>query len=291
MVALLLLALLDETRTVEVQGQSRRYLVHVPPALEKTKRWPVVLAFHGAGLTPEWMVGFSGLNEKADRENFAVVYPAALGPAGLALTWNAGNCCGEAMTKNVDDVAFVRALLDDLLKAFPIDPQRVFATGMSNGALFCYRLASELADRIAAVAAVAGPMGTETCKPSRPVPLLHIHGTEDEFAPFAGGKGPKTALETKFYPVEHGIKAWVKANGCPGKPVVTQIPDAAGDGLKVTRSVYGPGKEGAEVVLYVVHGGGHTWPGRPGDATLGKSTTNISANEILWEFFKKHPRK
>jgi len=281
----------DETRTVEVQGQTRRYLVHVPPALEKSKGWPVVLAFHGAGLTPEWMVGFSGLNEKADREGFAVVYPAALGPAQLALTWNAGNCCGEAMTKDVDDVAYVRALLDDLGKSAPIDPKRVFATGMSNGALFCYRLASELADRIAAIAPVGGPMGQESCRPSRPVPVLHIHGSADEFAPLAGGKGPKNVLGTDFYSVEHGIKAWVKANGCPAKAAVTRIPDAAGDGLNVTRSVYGPGKEGAEVVLYVVHGGGHTWPGRPGDATLGKSTSNISANDILWDFFKKHPRK
>ena len=293
MAALLLMAsvLLDETRTIEVQGQTRRYVVHVPPQLEKAKAWPVVLAFHGAGLTPEWMVGFSGLNEKSDREGFVVVYPAALGPGQLAMTWNAGNCCGEAMTKNVDDVGYVRALLDDLAKAAPIDPKRVFATGMSNGALFCYRLASELSDRIAAIAPVAGPMGTKSCAPKRPVSVLHIHGSEDEFAPLAGGKGPKNVLGTDFFPVEHGIKAWVKANGCPGKPVVTAIPDKAGDGLTVTRTQYGPGKEGSEVVLYVVHGGGHTWPGRPGDGTLGKSTTNISANDLLWDFFQKHPRK
>jgi polyhydroxybutyrate depolymerase len=280
----------DEARTIEVQGRTRRYLVHVPPQLEKSKAWPVVLAFHGAGLTPEWMVSFSGLNEKADREGFAVVYPGAAGPEALALTWNGGNCCGEAMTKNVDDVAFVRALLDELGKAAPIDPKRVFATGMSNGAIFCYRLASELADRIAAIAPVGGPIGTQTCAPSQPVSVLHIHGTHDEFAPLAGGKGPKNVLGTDFFPVEHGIRAWVKANGCPDKATVTSIPDRAGDGMTVTRSLYGPGKEGSEVVLYVVQGGGHTWPGRPGDGTLGKSTTNISANDLLWEFFKKHPR-
>src|SRR5437016_6447484 len=115
------------------------------------------------------MVRFCGLNEKADRAGFLAVYPSGTGRLERALTWNGGNCCGYAMLNKVDDVAFTRGLLDDLAKAVLIDRKRVYATGMSNGAMMVYRLASELSDRIAAIAPVSGPMGTRTCHPKRPV--------------------------------------------------------------------------------------------------------------------------
>jgi hypothetical protein len=115
---------------------------------------------------------------------------------------------------------------------------------MSNGAIMCYRLASELSDRIAAIAPVSGPMGTATCNPKRPVPVMHFHGTDDASAPFKGGKG---VSGTDFYSVEHSITAWVKADGCPEKPVVADMPKKADDGTSVQRSTYGPGKNGAEV--------------------------------------------
>ena len=155
-----------------------------------------------------------------------------------------------------------------------------------------YRLASELSDRIAAIAPVAGPMGTATCKPKRPVPVLHFHGTDDRWAPFQGGRVNFGMSTTDFYSVEYSIRAWVKANGCPEEPVVADEPDRADDGMTVERRTYGPGNDGAEVVLIVIKGGGHAWPGRtPPYAHLGKSTKDISANDLMWEFFKKHPLK
>ena len=117
------------------------------------------------------------------------------------------------------------AALDDLATVAKIDRKRIFATGMSNGAIISYRLASELSDRIAAVAPVAGPMGTETCSPKRPVPLIHFHGTDDQFAAFRGGSGSKSLSRTSFFSVEHSIQAWMKANGCPAEPKVEQLPD------------------------------------------------------------------
>jgi polyhydroxybutyrate depolymerase len=208
------------------------------------------------------------------------------------LTFNGGNCCGYAMNNNVDDVGFVRALLDDLAKVANIDSKRVFATGMSNGGIISYRLASELSDRIAAIAPVGGPMGTETCSPKRPVSVIHFHGTDDDFAPFKGGKGTRSISGTNFFSVEHSIKAWVKADGCPKEPVVTKLPDNADDGMTVTKEVYGPGRDGAEVLLVEIEGGGHTWPGQePRVRFLGKSTKDISANDMMWEFFEKHPMK
>ncbi len=282
----------DHTRTLTVDERERTYLVHVPESYDAEKPIPVVLAFHGGGSRAEQFVQFSGLNEKADKAGFIAVYPNGTGRWSRMLTFNGGNCCGYAMRQKVDDVAFVEALLNDLAEVAKIDTKRVFATGMSNGAIISYRLASELSERIAAIAPVAGPMGTETCSPKRPVPVMHFHGTDDEFAAFKGGPGPKSLSKTDFYSVEHSIRAWVKANGCPAEPKVEQLPNTADDGMTVTRKTYGPGRNGSEVILLVIEGGGHTWPGRETRAKwLGDVTKDISANDLMWEFFEKHPMR
>lgn len=280
----------DSVRSVKRRGRERTYLVHVPPQYDGVTPVPVVLAFHGGASCGEQMVQFCGLSDKADETGFVVIYPDGTGAQDKVFTWNAGNCCGYALQHEVDDVGFVRALLDDLASVVTIDERRVFATGMSNGGMLAYRLAAELSDRIAAIAPVGGPIGTEECDPQRPVPVLHFHGTDDEFAPYAGGKGRKSVSGTDFYSVEYTIRAWVQANGCPETPLVSSFPVTADDGTTVDRAVYGPGRGGSEVVLITIHGGGHTWPGRePRLWFLGKSTRNISANDLIWEFFQKHP--
>ncbi len=127
----------------------------------------------------------------------------------------------------------------------------------------------------------------------KPVPvILAFHGTDDKFAPFKGGRGERSLSQTEFHSVEHSIGCWVKANGCRAEPVVTEEKAKVEDGTKVTRKTWGGGKNGSEVVLIEITGAGHTWPGRqPALLFLGKSTKNISANDEMWEFFKKHPRK
>jgi polyhydroxybutyrate depolymerase len=278
-----------QARSLEVDKRARTYLVHVPKSYDGTKAVPVVLAFHGGGSSAQQMVTLCGLNEKADQEGFIVVYPNGTGR--LALTFNAGNCCGYSMEQKVDDVAFVRALLDELGKVVKVDAKRVYATGMSNGAILSYLLASELSDRIAAIAPVSGPMGTATCNPNRPVPVIHFHGTADESAPFKGGKG-KGISGTDFYSVDHSIRAWVKANGCKEGPATSKLPKIVDDGTAVEIKSYGDGKDGSEVVLVIIEGGGHTWPGRDSPKNrLGKSTRNVSANDLMWDFFRKHPMK
>jgi polyhydroxybutyrate depolymerase len=188
-------------------------------------------------------------------------------------------------------VGYVAKLLDDLATVVNVDPKRVFATGMSNGAMMCYRLAAELSDRIAAIAPVAGTMAIENCQPRRPVPVLHFHGTKDGLVLF-GGPDERIPKNLKFLSVEDSIRAWVKANGCPETPVVADLPDIAHEGTTVRRKTYGPGKHGSEVILYVIEGGGHTWPGRdPRFPFLGKSTRDILANDLIWEFFQKHTMK
>lgn len=275
----------DHTRTLQHDGRSRSYIVHVPPKSKQPT--PVVLIFHGGGSNAEQTVGFTGLSENADKEGFIAVYPNGTGRFERALTWNGGNCCGYAMWNNVDDVGFTRSMLDDLATVVNIDAKRVFATGISNGGIMCYRLASELSDRIAAIAPVAGTMGTQTCNPKRSVSVMHFHGTNDEFLPIKGGRG-KGVSGTDFFSVEHTIQAWVKADGCPETPKVADLPKKADDGTSVQRKTYGPNKDGAEVILFTISGGGHTWPGRDTIRFLGPSTHNISANDLMWEFFQRH---
>ncbi|MFM8953444.1 MAG: alpha/beta hydrolase family esterase [Planctomycetaceae bacterium] len=281
----------DHSRSLEVDGGERGYLVHVPPQYDPAVAMPVVLAFHGGGANAENMVVFSGLNEKADQAGFIVVYPEGSGRLQRMLTFNAGNCCGHAAARSIDDVAFTRLVLDDLERIATIDRRRVFATGMSNGAMMCYRLASELSDRIAAIAPVAGPMGTKDCRPGRAVSVMHFHGDADEFAPFRGGRG-RGPSGTDFYSVQHSIDTWVAANGCKPTPRTTLLPDRADDGTSVKEIRYDSGRDGAEVVLVAIEGGGHTWPGRePRLRALGTSTQDISANDMMWEFFRQHPMK
>ena len=278
-----------QVRSLTVGGLKRTYHVHVPPGHDPHKPAPVVLALHGATMNGPLMAWFSGLDDKADQAGFLTVYPNGTGRR-WSYFWNAGNCCGSAVREGVDDVAFIDAVLDDLAGAYRLDTRRVFATGMSNGAMMAYRLASELSGRIAAIAPVAGTMATEGCRPRRPVPVLHFHGTQDEYVPFAGGKGSKSISGIQHQSVEHSIRAWVRANGCREEPTTEMLPDRARDGTTVAIETHGGGRDGAEVVLAVIKGGGHTWPGRePRTKVLGRATRNVSANDLLWDFFERHP--
>ena len=276
----------DYVCSLTVEGLEREYRLHIPPVAREGGELPVVLALHGGGSNAEQMIAFCGLNAKADREGFLAVYPNGAGRTPRARSWNAGNCCGYAQRHGVDDVKFIGRVLDDLAAATPIDVSRIYATGMSNGAMMCYRLASEMADRLAGIAPVAGPMGTKDCTPSRPIPVCHFHGVGDQFAPYHGGLGGRSLSRTNFYSVEHTIARWVMANRCQGTPEITDLPAPIDDGTRITRTHYRPGEDGAEVVLYTIHGAGHTWPGRhPTLKYLGRSTSNLSANDVMWEFF------
>jgi polyhydroxybutyrate depolymerase len=154
----------------------------------------------------------------------------------------------------------------------------------------CYRLAAELSDRIAAIAPVAGTIAIEESKPKRAVPVIHFHGTKDTFVPFEMAKG-KTPAFMKFKGVEDSVQTWVKLNGCDEKSKMETI-SKEGDEMKVTRKTFGGGKDGAEVVLVVIDEGGHAWPGMtPPASFMGKSAKNVSANDLMWEFFQKHPMK
>ena len=280
----------DSVHSVRVDGRVRSYRLHVPAELEPTKAHPLVVAFHGGAGNGAIMERFSGLSAKADEAGFVVVYPDGTGRTSRVLTWNAGSCCGYAQRQAVDDVAFVRALLDDVASTVKVDPRRVFATGISNGGMMAFRAAVELPDRFAAIAPVAGTPGVDVSGLKRAIPLIEFHGTDDEHIRYHGGSGPRSVTHTDFMSVDDAISAWSWLAQCPEKPRREDLRDVADDGTHVVRTTYAPCAEGAEVVLYTIEGGGHSWPGRPGrPRLLGRTTQDISANDLMWEFFARHP--
>lgn len=279
-----------EWHDLDVGGHTRSYLLFQPETVD-LRPLPLVLAFHGSGVDGRQMANFSGLHELAADERFVVVYPNGTGHTSHTLSWNAGNCCGKAMLEKMDDVGFVRGIIETVSSQLPIDGSRIYAVGFSNGAMMAYRVGMELSDTIAAIAPVSGPMGFTEATPSRPVPVCHFHGTVDEFAPYEGGIGKRSVSRCNFQSAEQSVAMWVKANGCDPQPAVETLPTKVEDGTKIERFHYTGGRDSSEVIFYRITGGGHTWPGRTTPFTiLGKSTKNLDANRTIWQFFQRHHR-
>ena len=282
----------DHTLTLEHQGRTRSCIAHVPPQARTGKALPVVLNFHGGGSHAAAQQNYTRLDLLADQEGFLAIYPNGAGLLkNRGLTWNAGNCCGYAQTHDIDDVGFVNALLADLARRTPIDRTRVYATGLSNGAMMVYRLAVEAADQIAAIAPVAGAMMVKAFTPSRPVPVLHIHSVDDPRAPYAGGPGQH---QIEHASVEQTLQRWITFNGCAATPEVGKTihwrKEAQHAEHTATQYTYGACREGAEVVLWKLTGAGHVWPGGiqdPFERALGSSTEVINANTEMWRFFSR----
>jgi len=282
-------------------GRLRRAYVHLPPAAARTGRVALVLAFHGGGGAVEGFRDYVGLDAMADREGFIVAYPAGTGPiADRLLTWNAGECCGYASDNDVDDVGFVVGLLDELADRYPYDAGRVYATGFSNGAMFAYRLASEIPARLAAIAPVAGAATTPPPVSGLPVPIIHFHSVDDPRALYDGGLGPPFPLtdrRVEHVAVESVIEAWAGHDGCRSSPEVRvriqPIEDQSKAKQGATRIAYRACDRGSEIILWKLTGAGHVWPGAGTlriQRLLGPPTGFVDANLEMWEFFERHRR-
>jgi polyhydroxybutyrate depolymerase len=282
----------EKPLVLRVDGQERRYYVHVPPGLDAQQPTPLVIALHGGGATAKSIIEGSKLSAIADREKFVVVYPESVNRQ-----WNNGSKGGSLKVRhgNADDVRFISELIDLVASERNIDPRRIFATGMSMGAMMCYRLACELSNRIAAISPVAGPLPVELkgCKPSRPVPVMAIHGTDDPIVPYAGGS--YGGLRRKLGDVlsaEDTVHMFARLNGCSDKPTLADPVDRKpDDGTRVIKRTYAECREGASVELLTVEGGGHVWPrGKQylPSQLVGRVTQEIGSGAI-WEFFKAHP--
>lgn len=276
-------------QTIEVDGFTRRYLLVAPPVVRPDQPIPVLFALHGGGGNAR---GFSqsGFSRLARSRGYLVVYPE-----GLERSWNDGYTRPLSRKRyRADDVAFLNALLGKLKRDFPVDPNRVYVAGISNGALMSHAWAMANSQDLAAIAPIAGGMSealAQEFQPSHPVSVLVIQGTADPLIPYGGGPvqlfGRKggTILSTSRY-----LELWNRHNDC-GAPSTKSLPDTSMDGCRVEWTAYAPGREGSEVVLCKVIGGGHTIPGgrqylpKP---MIGTVCRDIDGVEVMADFFDNH---
>ncbi|MBU0640933.1 MAG: dienelactone hydrolase family protein [Planctomycetes bacterium] len=285
----------DHSLSLEVDGLEREYIVHVPAGTDFRDPVPVVIMFHGAGSSAVEEMWKTGWPQKADQEGFLAVFPEATRPFLKQRTqartnpqiWNDGSGMGVAGIFDVDDVAFVDALLDDAAARFLIDQSRIYATGFSNGASFTFRVAAELGDRIAAAAPVCGHLRLDEVGLVAPVPLLFIMGTADPLHPVEGGE-VYTMWGTRelMPPLLESPSRWAALLGCDTEPVTVLEADG------VTLLEYGAcADQDTEVLAYTIAEQGHLWPGGRSlqSATLvGDSTDKLNATDVIWEFFASH---
>ena len=245
----------DIERNLVFQGQLRSYRLHLPDTATPGAAVPLVMALHGGGGNARNIERMSGLSIIADREGFAVVYPNGSGRLRHALlTWNAGNCCGRALDEQVDDVGFLNAVLDDVLRRHPVDSRRIYVTGMSNGGMMAYRFGCAAAGRLAAIAPVAGAMNV-TCTPAAPLSVIAFHGTADQHVLYEGGVPVKTRdpHPRTDSAVRDTMAFWSAFNGCSAHAAESEV--------EVSTDVWSNCRAGTEVELNTLEGFGHAWPG------------------------------
>ncbi|MCY3007235.1 MAG: alpha/beta hydrolase-fold protein [Planctomycetota bacterium] len=282
-------------------GQAREFSVYLPPACnsdEQAAALPVVFAFHGVMMNGETMAKMTLLHELGNRCNFIVVYPDGDGH-GILRTWNSGGRSGRLERIAEDDVGFVRCVVAQLQKQYRIDPKRIHATGFSNGAMLCYRLAVEAPEVFASIAPIAGTLAVPVRGALRFVPTLHIHGTEDKVVAW-DGPNRKTPKNLDFMSVPQTLDAWknllTASNNESESPKLVcraeKWPDRKADGtrIEVQRYAIDPDSDVPDLQFVRVIGGGHTWPGGENrEWVVGKTSEEFNANEMMWDFFQNHP--
>ena len=251
---------------LNVDGLSRSYRLFVPLSVDRSQAASLVIMLAGVGNTGESMVEATRFDRVAEREGFVVAYPE-----GVDKTWNAGYCCLGRATTGPDDVGFLGRLIDDVEAQNRIDANRVYAVGVSAGAMMAYRLGCELAGRIAGVGSVAGAMVLDDCHPARPVSVIEIHGTADGLVPYQGGRTAGGATQPSP-PTPAVVQRWADLDGCPA-------PAAKTDGAVSTATWTGCGS-GTAVKLITIDGGGHTWFADG----LGTVSGAVDATGEIWGF-------
>ncbi len=220
-----------QTTPLRYRLSPRTYLLHVPANYDEQKAWPLVVALHGAFSTAGSFETESGFSDLADRAGFVVAYPNGIGVLGHLQHWNAGHCCGLAEKDHVDDVGFLRYVIDDVARKVRIDPQRIYVAGHSNGAMLAYQFAAENSEKVAAVCVVSGSIGNAKARgrrrtdgpPQTPVPLLAIHGRQDQSVPFAGGPALPSGGRC-YVSVFDSVGLWARYCGCHPTPQISGDP-------------------------------------------------------------------
>jgi polyhydroxybutyrate depolymerase len=263
-------------------GLARTYTLHVPPGVERPTG--LVVNLHAGGATGVMQESLGRYNAVADAYGFAAVYPD-----GIDFSWADGRGASQPDRQGVDDVGFLSALIGKLVADLGIDPGWVFATGLSAGAFMANRLACDRADLVAAIAPVAGTLGSGVaCNPSQPVSVLQFHGTADPIVPFSGGPMVGRGGASDVLSATALSERWRQADGCP--PPVEDVLPTTGDGTATRRSTSAPCAAGSAVVLLSIDGGGHTWPSAAAFPDAGATTNTTNASYASWQFFELHAR-
>jgi polyhydroxybutyrate depolymerase len=249
-------------------GQERTYNIHVPSSYDPSVPTPLVIALHAWGENAFIFEKRTGFSDKADEEGFIVIYPD-----GIKRSWNAGFCCGGALKNDVDDVGFIRALLEKTMNDYEINSSRIYVMGHSNGGMMSYTIGSELSDIVAAIGPVSGTIGTDSRKisdPDHPVSVIALNGMNDPLVDYDGNI---------MLGAEESVSFWVDHNNCSTTPQSDESENG-----KITIDTYSEGDDGTEVVLYSIVNAGHNWP-------FDRPIDGISQTDIMWEFFEDHPKQ
>jgi len=259
-------------RRLHVDGRQRAYHLHAPLSGRRSSSLPLIVMLHGHGGTAARFRRLTGMDAAADAKGVLVAYPEGTSWSNVPWrSWNAGHCCGYGKARQVDDVAFFDALLEDIQRAFPVDAQRIYVAGVSNGGMLAYRLACERSERIAGIAVVAGAMSDLACQPTEPVSVLIIHGTADRLVPYDGTRSPVTRDARSDRAVRDAASYWVAHNACGSEPE-----HLTGGAVRLEQ--YAGCRDGTSVTLYTIEGGRHAWPGARG-------RDDLSATETIVGFF------
>lgn len=276
-------------KTIAHEGRERTYFVFAPEELKEGAA--LVMVLHGGGGDGRQMERYSQFTPLAAKEKFVVVYPQAVGR-----NWNDGRNAKaiKAQQEKIDDVGFLRAVVEEVSREHKIDRKHVFWTGISNGAIMSHRMAAEASDLVAAIAPVVGGMAPdvfENFKPKRPISILIIQGEKDPLVPLNGGRiaGRGRLDRGSVVSTEETLAKYLELNGSKGEPVESAIDGDPNDETSVVVKKYPDGAGGAKTHYYLIKNGGHAWPGRPPYAPqslIGVASRDFDASEVIWEFFK-----
>lgn len=280
----------DRRIAIVVDGISREILLHLPDPPKRDI--PLVVMLHGKGGSAAWAEEETGWSRLADREGFAVAYPEALPrdrsspPKFLTnpALWHDGSFLDDAFAERAD-LHFLSTMLDVLTDKAAIDPARIFATGFSNGAGMAFALANRFADRIAAIAPVAGHCWLDEPAPVRPVPTFFLIGSDDPLIPLAGGRVRSPWGKVLDKPsVEGSLRKWARAIGC------SETPTLKSRDADSTLQSFSAADDHYRCLLLTIAQLGHHWPGGLGRLShkiAGRPSEKVDACERIWGFFQQ----
>jgi polyhydroxybutyrate depolymerase len=283
LVMLLLFLIANQTNgEIRSSGKKRSYLLYVPKTYDPARPTPLVISIHGFAEWPAHQRDLSRWNKLADQSGFIVVYP--MGNGFFPKYWSLRSDPGRPEQDPTLNVQFISDLIDKLEREYAIDPARIYANGLSNGGGMSFLLACKLSERITAIGGVSGAYLTPWSEytPSRPVPMIVFHGTQDPIVPYLGGSSHN--FQGPFPSIPDWIAELARRNGCDPTPI--PLPDRD----DISGMQYTGASPQSEVIFYTIDKGGHSWPGgKPlPEFIVGHTSQSIDATRMMWEFFQKH---